>query len=175
MRRLLAFIFLLVPLFIASSPAAAWTGNAAMSGTYVIDRSRSDDLNRAIEQAVARLSFVTRPIARGRLRRTNQPYQRIAIGMSASAISVAFDQRRPIITPANGVPISWTREDGEKLDVSTHWENAILRQIFRGEDGQRANAYSLSADGRVLTLSVTVTSPRLPGPMQYKLVYTRAS
>ena len=41
-----------------------------MRGTFTINRQQSDDVNRAIETAVARMSFVTRPIARGRLRRS---------------------------------------------------------------------------------------------------------
>ncbi|MFL6844569.1 MAG: hypothetical protein ACJ8ER_06775 [Allosphingosinicella sp.] len=172
MRRLMAAIAFPLALVAAASPVQA--ANPAMAGTYVLDRTHSDDVNRAIEQTVSRLSFVTRPIARGRLRRTNQAYQRIVIAFGAADVSIAFDQRRALVTPANGTPVDWTREDGEKLVISTQWQGSRLEQTFKGADGRRANAYSLSADGRVLTMDVTVTSPRLSGPMTYKLVFTRA-
>jgi hypothetical protein len=50
-----------------------------------------------------------------------------------------------------------------------------LAQEFKAEDGQRKNEYSVSADGRTLTLEVTVTSPRLAQPVRYRLVYDRVS
>jgi hypothetical protein len=156
------------------SPVQAQAETPAMAGTYVIDRARSDDINQAIETAVSRLSIVNRPRVRGWLRRTNLAYQRIVIGLGGGSVSLGFDQRGAIVTPANGTPVNWTREDGERLKVSAQWENGRLEQTFRGEDERRVNVFSLSADGRMLTLDVTVTSPLLARPMIYKLVYARA-
>jgi len=39
----------------------------------------------------------------------------------------------------------------------------------------RTNTFTVSPDGRTLTLGVAVSSPKLPRPLTYKLVYTRAS
>ena len=74
-----------------------------------------------------------------------------------------FDQRRAITSPANGQPVKWTREDGEVFDLSTEWQGQRLVQTFRAEDGTRTNTYSISADGRVLTMHVVLRSPRLSG------------
>ena len=144
-----------------------------MRGTFTLNRQQSDDVNRAIETAVARMSFVTRPIARGRLRRTNQPYNRVVVNYTTSQVSTTFDQRRAIESPANGQPVKWTREDGEKFDLSGHVTNGVLTQTFVAEDGRRTNTYTLSPDGKTLTLNVRVESPRLPKPVMYKLVYHR--
>lgn len=160
----------------AAAPALAQQAaqTPSLDGTYTLNTTASEDVNRAIEQAVARMNFITRPIARGRLKRTNQPYQRILIQHTQGQVSITTDQRAPIRTPANGTPIKWRREDGEMFDVSTEWENGSLEQTFAAEDGRRVNSFSVSPDGRTLTMEVTVTSPRLSQPLRYRLVYNRA-
>ena len=146
-----------------------------MRGTFTVNRQQSDDVNRAIETAVSRMSFVTRPIARGRLRRTNTVYNRVVINYTTAQVSTTFDKRRAVESPANGQPVPWTREDGEKFQLSTSWENGRLVQTFRAEDGSRTNTYSISPDGRTLTMHVTLRSPRLTSPLEYNLVFNRAS
>jgi hypothetical protein len=167
---------LLLPLLAAFAlPAAAHAQESTMRGTFTLNRQQSDDVNRAIETAVSRMSFVTRPIARGRLRRTNTAYNRVVINYTQTEVSTTFDQRRPVESPANGQPVKWTREDGEKFDLSTEWQNGRLVQTFRAEDGSRTNTYTISPDGRTLTMNVTLRSPRLTSPLEYKLVLNRAS
>jgi len=167
---------LLLPLLAALAvPAAAHAQESSMRGTFVINRQASDDVNRAIESAVSKMSFVTRPIARGRLRRTNAVYQRVVVSFTPAQVSTTFDQRHAIESPANGQPVAWTREDGEKFQLSTSWENGRLVQTFRAEDGSRTNTYSISPDGRTLTMHVTIRSPRLSAPVEYNLVFNRAS
>jgi len=167
---------LLLPLLAALAlPAAAHAQESSMRGTFTLNRQQSDDVNRAIETAVARMSFVTRPIARGRLRRTNQPYNRAVINFTQAEVSTTYDQRHIITSPANGQPVKWTREDGEKFDLSTEWQNGRLVQTFRAEDGSRTNTFTISPDGRTLTMHVTIRSPRLASPLEYNLVFNRAS
>jgi hypothetical protein len=169
-RPLAALLFLLT-----LYPAAA-AQESTMRGTFVINRQASDDVNRVIEAAVGRLSSVTRPTMRGHLRKTNVVYGRVVINYTQQMVSITFDQRRPLESPANGTPVKWTREDGEKFDLSTEWEGSNLAQTFKGEGKeQRTNTFSISADGRTLTLGVVVSSPKLPRPLTYKLVFTRAS
>ncbi|HET7233709.1 MAG TPA: hypothetical protein VFJ16_27110 [Longimicrobium sp.] len=167
---LLALAALALPL-----GAAANAQEASMRGTFTLDRAHSDDINRAIESAVSKMSFITRPIARGRLRRTNAAYQRVVINYTQTEVSTTFDQRRAIVSPANGTPVQWTREDGEKFSLSTEWQGQRLVQTFRAEDGSRTNTYTISADGRTLTMHVTLRSPRLSAPLEYNMVFTRAS
>jgi hypothetical protein len=167
---------LLLPLLAAFAlPAAANAQESSMRGTFTLNRQQSDDVNRAIETAVSRMSFVTRPIARGRLRRTNTVYQRVVINFTQAQASTTFDQRNAVESPANGQAVPWTREDGEKFQLSTEWQNGRLVQTFRAEDGSRTNTYSISPDGRTLTMHVTLRSPRLSSPLEYKLVFNRAS
>lgn len=158
---------------LASLPSTSLAQRPSLSGTYRYVEAESDAIGPAIEAAVARMNFITRPIARGRLTRTNTPYQTIRIGEATDQVTIVTDQRAPIVSPTDGTPIAWTREDGEVLDVNTRWVDGTLEQTFVAEDGERKNAYSLAPDGNVLELRVTVTSPRLSGPLTYTLRYRR--
>jgi len=159
-RQRIAPLFCALALALAAVlPASAQ--QAGLKGTWRYDAQASDNVATAINTAVQRMNFVTRPIARGRLTRTNQPYQRVTVDFSSSQVTVSTDNRDPIVSPANGTPIKWTREDKEVLDVSTEWENGVLEQTFKAEDGQRVNRYSVNAEGKMI-MEVTITSPRLP-------------
>jgi hypothetical protein len=174
MRRQRTRTLLLTLVAALALPAASHAQESSMRGTWAINRQGSDDVNRAIETAVARMSFITRPIARGRLRRTNPVYNRVVVNFTPQQVSTTFDQRHAIESPANGQPIKWTREDGERLDLSTEWQQGRLVQTFRAEDGSRTNTYVVSPDGHTLTLHVVIRSPKLPQPLEYKLVYNKA-
>lgn len=156
-------------------PLTAGAQERSLDGTYTYLEAESDQIKPAIERAVARMNFITRPIARGRLTKTNTPYQTITIGRSDGNVSIVTDARAPIISPPDGTPIKWTREDGEVFDVTTRWVEGALEQTFSAEDGQRKNVYVLGADGSRLEMRVTVTSPRLAQPLTYTLRYRRQS
>ncbi len=134
----------------------------------------SDDINAKINEATARMNIAMRGIGRSRLRKTNAPYQRITIAYNPQQVTITTDSRAAIQTPGNGTPVRWKREDGEMLTVSTGWKNTVLEQTFAAEDGKRVNRYTLSSDGRMMTLEVTITSPRLPQPLVYRQMYHRA-
>ncbi|HET7464458.1 MAG TPA: hypothetical protein VFJ82_24580 [Longimicrobium sp.] len=175
MRRQRTRTLLLALAALALPLATATAQESSMRGTFTLDRAHSDDINRAIEAAVNKMSFITRPIARGRLRRTNAAYQRVVINYTNEQVSTTFDQRHAIQSPGNGTPVKWTREDGEKFDLSTEWQGQRLIQTFRAEDGSRTNTYTISPDGHTLTMHVTIRSPRLSAPLEYNLVFNRAS
>jgi hypothetical protein len=160
-------------------PAASHAQTAeapSLKGIFVYDAGASDNVNAAINAAISGMNFALRPIARGRLKKTNQPYQRVVIDYTPAQVSIVMNNRAPIVTPANGTPVNWTRpEDGEKLTVSTEWENAGIEQTFLAEDGKRVNSYSISPDGRVMSVRVTITSPRLSRPLTYTLRYRRTA
>lgn len=174
MRRftsLLAAAFLLAP---PAVPAAAHAQAGSIAGSWVLDRAASDNVDRAIATAVKDMNFVTRPIARGRLQKTNQPYQQVSIATAGANTVVTIDKQPARQAPSDGTPIDWTRADGEKMKLSMRWEDGRLIETFKPEDGQRVNAYSLSPDGQTLTMNVTITSPRLPKPLTYRLAFRKA-
>jgi hypothetical protein len=146
-----------------------------VQGTFAYVEEGSDNVAAAINQAVARMNFVTRPVARGRLTKTNQPYRTVVITQNGGEVSVATDGRPAIVNRANGPAVKWTREDGEVFDVSTAVTGSRVEQTFKADDGQRVNTFTLSPDGQTMTMRVTITSPRLAEPLVYSLRYRRTN
>ena len=153
----------------------AWGNEAAgLSGLYKYAPEQSGDISQAIEQAVEKMNFIKRPIARGRLSRTNFPYQQVRIEIGASEAVVTYDTQAPIHMPLDGQSIKWKRADGETFDVSVKLEGGKLMQTYKAEDGMRVNSFIKDASGS-LHLQVEVSSPQLPQPVKYTLVYRQAS
>jgi hypothetical protein len=147
--------------------------NATLPGVYTNDRQTGDGIAKAIDAAVETMNFITRPVARSRLKKTNAPHRRVTIATGEQEITVAFDANQPVRMPADGHTAKWTREDGEVFDVSAQWSGDKLVQTFKAEDGQRTNTFVLGADGRALSVQVEVTSPQLPAPVRYELAFER--
>lgn len=149
-------------------------GASSLNGSFQLNAAASENVHDAIDAAVRPMNRITRPIARRRLRGTNAAYSRVVITTSRGQHSIQFDQRAPVVSPADGTAIRWRREDGEEFDVTQRVTNGRLEQRFVAEDGSRTNVFTLSPDGRTLTLQVTIESPRLPDPLVYRLVYDRS-
>jgi hypothetical protein len=142
-----------------------------LAGSYALDRGSSEDVNQAIDAAIRNMNFVTRPIARGRLRKTNPAYERIVLAFTPESAQITAGPGGALVLPASGAPVKWNR-NGEVLNVSGRLQNGAYVETFDAKDGRRTNAFSSLPDGR-LALNVTVTSPRLAQPVRYRLVYRR--
>lgn len=161
---------------LAGATARAGDALAAFGGTYVLQNAATVKglTEQAIDKAVAPMNFVTRTFARGRLRETNQPYKVVIFEvLGGGRVRFIRDGGTAINAPADGKPVSWKREDGKLYDVSLAVEGEQLRQVFAAPDGTRTNLYSLSDDRQVLTIDVTVTSPKLPAPLTYSMQLAR--
>jgi len=161
-------------IFLGSSTLAS-AQESGVDGTYILDENDSDNVNEVIENAVGKLIFPTRAIARGRLKKLNPTYRQVAITSSSNEISVTVDHQPPLRTPVKGPPVAWVGPDGATVNASMQLAGRRLAQTFMSADGRRVNDYTLSPDGRTLTMRVTETSSRLPQPITYKQVYKRVS
>jgi hypothetical protein len=167
-------LFLMCSALFLDSNTITAAQKSSLDGTYILDQAKSDNINDVIEDAVGKLNFVTRDIARGRLKKLNPAYRQIAISSPANEISVSADNQPPLRTPANGAPVAWIAPDGRKVNASMQVVGENLAQKFTSADGRRVNNYTLGPDGRTLTMQVTETSPQLPEAIKYKQVYRRA-
>ena len=148
---------------------------SGLDGTYILDETDSDNTNEVIEHAVGKLNFLTRDIARERLKKLNPAYREVASTSSPNEISITVNNQPPLRAPAKGAPVAWVGPDGGKVNVSMQLAGRRLAQTFASADGRRVNDYTLSPDGRTLTMQVKETSPRLPQGIIYKQVYRRVS
>ena len=137
----------------------------AFDGTYKLDDAQSDNIDTAIDQGVKGLNFLVRHIARNRLKKLNPGYRTVSITSSDSEISIVVDNQPALKMATNGSAVVWTSPAGGKTNVKVRFENGHLLQQFDSPDGHRVNDYTLSPDGRVLTMQVTETSSRLYATM----------
>lgn len=160
-------------LLLFQAAGSAQDSQSTLIGRWTLAQHQEGVIERAIEHGIDDMSFVTKPIARRRLQATNDAYSSIELRIAQGTVTTVLEGR-PIDSPGDGSPIRWTREDGEAMQVATALRNGTLVQTFTAEDGSRENVYSVSPDGRRLTLQVTIRSGRLPQPVTYRLAYDRA-
>jgi hypothetical protein len=144
-------------------------------GTYTLVPELSDDIEAAIRRSTQRMNFLVRPIARSRLRRVNRTHQTLEFHIDSLMLHSAYDHKPPIVSPRDGVMTRWTREDGEQFSVTSTVAGDSVVQTFHAKDGQRENVVTLNEDGSLLTVRITIRSPRLPDPLTYRLVYRRTA
>ncbi len=158
----------LVPTIAVLSLAAQ---EPSLSGTW--NQTRTDDIPAAIDATVADMNFIKRPIARHKLVNLNPAYRKVMIAISDKEVLVRLDEREPIHMPPGGKAAPWTREDGDKFMVAAQVTKDQLVQTFKNDEGERTNVFKLSPDGRSLTLTATVKSPKLPRPLVYSISFGR--
>src|SRR5260370_22647095 len=144
-------------------------------GTSRRDETGGENRKGVIAHAEGTLNFLTRGNARGRLMKRTPASRRVAITPSPNEKSVTVDNQPPLRTPAKGAPVAWVGPDGGKVNASMQLAGRRLAQTFTSADGRRVNDYTLSPDGRTLTMQVTETSPRLSQTITYTQVYRRVS
>lgn len=183
---------LAAPLALALALLSSATGVAAQAepsfrGTFVRDAAAGDDMEQVIRNALPKVksalgrSILGRGTATKRLREVNRPYGWIRFAPEGNTITVETDlwngPQWKLTTVRNGTLNDWKRRNPEgkveTVRVTTDTQGATMTQRFQAPDGTRSNVYSLSPDGRTLTMNVTVTSDKLTGPITYKLVYRR--
>ena len=166
-------IFLSMKNFILILLMASWSMAATLDGTFILDAKNSADIAKAIEVTVADMNFVKRPIARSRLTKTNEAPMQVEVHQNAGKVDITIGKvKHPNLT-LSASAIAWTTPTGEAVLLSVKPSANGLEETFQGEDGAKKNTFTLSTDGKTLSLDVLVTSPQLPKPLIYRLVFLR--
>jgi hypothetical protein len=150
----------------------AHADNPAMQGVFVNHNQSDVPIKAAIESATQEFNFVTRPIARSRLKKHSPAITRVEITQD-TVISIKLGNTKPSHNIPGQPSVKWSRDDGEVFDVAMEWHGATLVHTFVSEEGKRVNRYSLSPDGQQLMMDVTLTGPQLKRAVKYMLTYAR--
>ncbi len=162
------FLPLIVPAIVLSTslahaPAPTVAGNWKLVA--------APDLETGIARATASMPTLDRARMQARLRSVNPVYQELHLKVESATLSVGYDHRAPVVSVA-GEPSTWTREDGQTFFVTARLDGRRLVQTIKSGDGERVNEFVPTADGKGLTLLVTVKAHEVPGTLQYRLIYT---
>lgn len=157
----------------APAPSSALPAPGTYQYSLVADSS--ENIPAAVNRTVEHMSFITRPVARGRLNKVNPLPHTVMVQVTKDTLAVGFDGGNPIATPLSGDSVQWINTlTREKDEAHASMSGDTVRQIITAHDGQRENAYVFPNNGASLEMQVTVTSHRLPQPLTYKLVFTRS-
>lgn len=145
---------------------AALLLQAPEPGTYKLVKEESDDVKKAIEKVVSRMSFLTRGVARSRLEAKCIVYPSVTISKQGKIYRIELEKGSTVVAEPGGPAQPWTAADGETVQIRLLPD---FREVIESKDGQRENAFSRQGDR--LILKARLTSSRLPAPIEYKLVY----
>jgi hypothetical protein len=160
----------------AQTPSPKPDSMVPPQGTYLYTLlpDSSDDIKLAVNQTVEHMSFITRPIARGRLNKTNPTPKQAHVVVRPDTFSVTFDDGNPVATPVNGDTVPYLSAITHETYKARYDPVAdTVSQTIADKDGVRRNTYWFLDGGQRLRMHVTVTSPRLPGPLNYQLLFAR--
>jgi hypothetical protein len=156
----------------AASPTAA---RDRFAGTYTFsggDKERKE-IDAAIDRAISGLFFAAKPFAVSQLHAKTAVKNSVGFSFANGKVTSTASDALPAVSPDDGTSVPY-KVDGENLRISqTVNASGHLLQIFSSAQGSRTNDYTLSADAKTLTMTVTIASGKLPQPVRYALTYTR--
>lgn len=169
------FLTLVAALLIPMSASAQ--GIPTGEFTYQSSQSKGQiekKIKSGIEAAIEDMSFITRPIARGRLEDSNVPVKTVHVKLTPKKVTIQHGDRNAVTSTVDGKPVDWTRKsDGKTFKVSQIVKPQLIIQTFFSEDGKKTLKYKFSEDYKKMTMEVELTSPKLGAPLKYELNYAR--
>lgn len=139
---------------------------------FVGGQKERDGVNAAIERSLVALNGVMANLGRPRLQESNEVPDAIEIVLEGDTLTIHQAGEAHAAT-IDGTKTKTKSKKGDKVKVSHKLSGSKLVQRIEGDGGERTNRYSLSSDGKRLTLHVEISSGHLPVPVEYSLTYER--
>ena len=160
---------------VVTAPCSASAEQGLLSGSYILDEERSDNVMDALNSAVdAMPPSVARPYFARRIRKAGAPVYAIKILFEEGRFWIKNDAKRPIVVWTGGETIEWTQEDGQVFDVSAQLNREAISLTFHAIDSsERTTVYC--SDGPQLVAETTIVGPLLSAPIRYRVVYNRVA
>ncbi len=164
----------------ASLPASAQDGTDLrhrFAGTYryVGDAREQRARQEAIDRAVSTFFFAVRGLARAKIEDRTRIVPTCKFEFPTGKIRSTVPGHPVATSPDDGTPTSYRVED-DAIVLRQRFDGARLVQSFTADEGgTRMNELTLSADGNILTMKATVSSPKLKTPIVYTLTYARTN
>jgi hypothetical protein len=176
---LLSLGSLLSLLALVAPSSASAVEPSSFSGRYVWTTNEVERvlLAKEVDETVATLIRVLRPIARPSLRKATAPFDFIEIQVEGTnRITYARAGVPPVQAALDGQPVKWEREGGTELNVAFEMTpEGKLQQTLSESDGTRVHLFSLAPTETNLTMEVAINSKRLDREIRYKLTYVKVA
>lgn len=129
-------------------------------------------VDAAIERSLAELNAVMAGLGRPRLQESNEVPDAIEMVLEGDMLTI-HQAGEAHASTIDGAKTKTKSKKGDKVKVSHKLSGSKLVQRIEGDGGERVNRYTLSSDGKRLTLQVEISSGHLPVPVEYSLTYER--
>lgn len=163
----------------ADAPAAPMAAVAASKPAFLGEfgfvggQSQRDHVAAAVERTVQSLPGLFHDIARKRLTEANEIPRTVRISMDGADLVVVYGNHEPQRAPLDGSTRKWTNQQGETIDLKHELHGSKLVQTTWGSGGRRVMVWSFDAERGLLRVQSTMSSPRLPEPVRYRLSFKK--
>ena len=137
---------------------------------FIGGRHQRDLVAEAIERSVQSLPGFHH-VARQRLTEANRIPGAVRIAMDGEDVVVVYGDEEPQRAPLDGSARSWRNREGQVLELRHRLRRGRLVQITQGEEGRRVMVWSYDPDSGLLSVKSTMSSPKLPEPVRYRLTF----
>ena len=148
---------------------------AEYTGRWALDRDRSDDLEKAVDRALEPENLVTRMMARKRILKSAKVPETMEISLVGNGLLVTTETQSPPPVPLGGTSVLWPRPKGAPVKIKLDVTASQLVETFQTDHGTRVQRFSLSKDGKSLSVGVEVASPRLERKISYQVWFSRSA
>lgn len=148
-----------------------------LPGTWVHDghiRRGERTVVSAFASSIEALPGFLQGLARDRIRTSMAPPRRVELRTDGARVHVRLQssERTTVIDGRLGARARVTGgDDGTR--VTPRLEGGWLELLYEGEGSRARQLFSTEQDGSRMHVDYTVTSPRLDGPVRYRLDYVR--
>jgi hypothetical protein len=155
-----------------------WTAVAAaepdLSGTWVLAEEPTTLARThavAVDDAVASLGWVMRPLARPLLRNSVNNCDQLTIALSPDQFTLACDDRPPLNRARGAESTTQIGLDGDTYALTLDVTETTLQLTFDGERGGQKSHFRREGDH--LILQKQIFSTHLPEPIRWEVKYSR--
>lgn len=173
-----ALAFLLAPSFVGApidvQAAAATPRDVEATGIWGRYRHAGGDgeqarLRAAIHRATEDMAPGIRGIARSRLEASLKPYPTLSLAQSGRSVTIEKGTEPKIEVDPSG-PAQWTSGNGDRFTVRVRTSTGTLVEMLKNDRTSSRVVYQMHSDQK-LRVTTTIQDTRLPGTIQYTLVY----
>jgi hypothetical protein len=151
-------------------------GNLRLTGTYTINRGRSDNVQRAVDQAVSGMDAQQSERVRASLMRRLEAPDRIAIEQRGRNITIASSSAPQATIEADGQTQTETRPNGRTVNTTANLNGNSLTIASMGDRGSDFQVtFEPMNNGRGLRVIKRIYTERLDQPIEVVGNYDRVS
>jgi hypothetical protein len=169
---------------VCSVVVAVMVPASSANNTRVVERLQGnwryagDDSERqvrldAIDATVRQMPWIMRGMARKRITKSTEIHELYVFRVEAEEITIGEDGPVGHTSRWDGTPVSVRGDRGAPATLTRSLEDGGLRSHHQQAKGSGTEIYNVSPDGQTMTVTVIVSSPRLPSDIEYDLTYRR--